>query len=99
MHRLHQHRGHDALPDQPSETDVVAQIYDRVMAGAGKAQLRAEFAGDRVYIPVRPHLTGEQRRQIADELARRTAAEVARRWGISVRQAYRIRRAAKGRDL
>jgi len=99
MNRQYQYRAQGPLPDQPSETDVVAQIYDRVMAGANKDQVRAEFAGDRVYIPVRPHLTDDQRRKIAAELARRTASDVARSWGISVRQAYRIRRAAKGRDL
>jgi Mor family transcriptional regulator len=87
-------------PDgQPiAESDVIGQILERLESGASADQLRREFGGDRVYIPSRPHLTDAHRRQIAAELQRSTAAQVAKRWGISERQAYRIRRQSR-RDM
>lgn len=87
------------MRDQPSrsEADIFVEIYDRIMRGEDPDAVRRAFAGERVYIAssAKPRLTSAERKQVARDLQQSSAAEVARRWGISVRQAYRIRSKAR----
>lgn len=89
------------LIDQPGPGagDVIAEIYDHVMAGADASELRRIFSGNEVYIAGKPRLTREQRRTIQTELRTSTAPEVARRHNISLRHCYRLRKQIrKNRD-
>ncbi len=88
-------RGPGSVRNMGDEPDLIQWVYDAAKAGMSVDEVRKSFGAQRVYIPAKPQLSSEERDRIAQELQSRTAAEVARRHGISVRQAYRIRKQAK----
>lgn len=91
----------DQSIDQPSPGagDVIAEIYDHVMAGADASELRRIFSGNELYIASKPRLTRAQRSEIQAELRTSSAPAVARRHNISLRHCYRLRKQVrKNRD-
>ena len=81
------------LPDQPrpGEGDVVSEIYDHIMAGSTREEIRRAFAGTEVYVATRPRLSESQKAAIAAELQRDSVAVVAARWKITPRHCRRLR--------
>jgi DNA-binding CsgD family transcriptional regulator len=88
-------RFHRQTRNAADEPDLIQWVYDAAREGVPIEDVRKSFGAQRVYIPAKPQMSAAERDAIARELQSRTAAEVARRHGISVRQAYRIRKDAK----
>lgn len=86
--------------DQPrtGEGDIISEIYDHIMAGSSREELRRVFAGTVVYVSSRPRLSESQKAAIAQELQRDPVAVVARRWGITERHCRRLRSGGKPRS-
>lgn len=88
------------LPDQPrpGDGDVVSEIYDHIMAGSTREEIRRAFAGTEVYVATRPRLSESQKAAIAQELVRESVVVVAKRWRITERHCRRLRGYGKPRS-
>lgn len=88
------------LTDQPSagDADVISEIYDHIMAGSSRDEVRRVFAGTEVYVSSRPRLSESQKAAIAEELQRDAVAVVAKRWRITERHCRRLKSLAQPRS-